>query len=68
MRIVYLQCDMVCQTSLLTLLLRAVRAKEVPQTEDYVELARRVFDLHRQCIESIREVKSEFLFQRYFSW
>ncbi|CAG9986514.1 unnamed protein product [Clonostachys byssicola] len=54
----HLQCDLVCLTSLLTLILRAV---PLPlgsldgSINNYVAAAREVFDIHHKCITGIKK-------------
>lgn len=71
MRIVYLQCDLVCNLSLLTLVLRAV---PVPMGESWqvshecVEVARNTFEVHQQCIRSVHACRDPLIVKKYISW
>ncbi|KFA56223.1 hypothetical protein S40293_00182 [Stachybotrys chartarum IBT 40293] len=71
MRIVYLQCDLVCNLSLLTLVLRAV---PMPMGEPWqvshecVEVARNTFEVHQQCIRSIHACRDPLIAKKYISW
>uniref|UniRef100_A0A8H7N1E8 Xylanolytic transcriptional activator regulatory domain-containing protein n=1 Tax=Bionectria ochroleuca TaxID=29856 RepID=A0A8H7N1E8_BIOOC len=54
----HLQCDLVCLTSLLTLILRAVPLPLEPlegSVNNYVTAAREVFDIHHKCMMGIKK-------------
>ncbi|CAH0057298.1 unnamed protein product [Clonostachys solani] len=54
----HLQCDLVCLTSLLTLILRAVPLPLEPldgSINNYVTAAREVFDIHHKCMLGIKK-------------
>ena len=72
MRILYLQFDMVCQSSLLTLILRSVsgaRGEEPGTSEDCVTAARAVMDIHHQCMASVKSCKGDpTMVKKYMNW
>jgi len=58
----YLQCDLVCQYSLLAFILRAM--PNPPGfldgvSEDCIAVARHTLDLHQQCMMGLRESKND---------
>ncbi|KAF2803421.1 uncharacterized protein BDZ99DRAFT_512173 [Mytilinidion resinicola] len=71
MRVVWLQCDMVCQTSLLALILRAIpAARSSPSgvSDDCVAVARDALEIHEQCIMCVRGCKNDPLMEtKYFN-
>ncbi|XXG95182.1 rRNA-processing protein cgr1 [Hypoxylon texense] len=72
MRIVYLRCDLVCQSSLLTLILRAIPT--VPGSangvsDECVAVAREVMERHQQCIMEVRACKNDpSMVTKYINW
>ncbi|KAI4863796.1 hypothetical protein F4820DRAFT_359771 [Hypoxylon rubiginosum] len=72
MRIVYLRCDLVCQSSLLTLILRAIPT--VPNSvsgvsDECVAVAREVMEIHQQCIMDVRACKNDpSMVTKYINW
>jgi hypothetical protein len=72
MRPIYLQCDLVCFYSLLTLILRAIPASGdslSSVSDECVAVARDALDIHQQCIEGIRGFKNDpFMVTRYLNW
>ncbi|OTA87219.1 hypothetical protein M434DRAFT_24015 [Hypoxylon sp. CO27-5] len=62
MRVVYLQCEVLCQSSLLALILRAVPTAGASLSfvsEDCLVVAREVLDVHHQCMMGIRGCKTD---------
>ena len=72
MRVVYLQCDLVCQTSLLAFILRAVPATGgciSAASGECVAVARDALDTHERCMREVRGCKNDaFLVTKYISW
>ncbi|KAI1459923.1 hypothetical protein F4805DRAFT_465878 [Annulohypoxylon moriforme] len=72
MRIVYLQCDILCQSSLLALILRAITtARGFPSTisEECVEVARQTLDIHHECMTAVSSCKTNpFMVTKYINW
>jgi hypothetical protein len=72
MRVMYLQFDLVCQSSLLALILRAIptaRGSSSGVSDDCVAVARDALDMHEQCIMSTHSFKSNPLMaSKYISW
>ena len=72
MRVIYLQCDLVCQSSLLVLILRAIptaRGSLSGVSDDCVAAARDVLDIHQQCMTGVRGCKSDpSMVTKYINW
>ncbi|KAH8898669.1 hypothetical protein GQ53DRAFT_635840 [Thozetella sp. PMI_491] len=72
LRVIYLQCELICQCSLLTLVLRAVPSTSNPlsiSSDDCVATAREVLDIHQQCVEGARRCKNDPLMaSKYMNW
>jgi hypothetical protein len=72
MRVIYLQFDLVCQSSVLALILRAITTAPGSLTgvsDDCVAVARDALDLHEQCMQSVYNCKSNpFMVTKYISW
>ena len=72
MRVLYLQSDMVCFSSVLVLILRAVSTTQGflnGISDECIESAREVFDLHQECMASVRECKTDpSVAKRYVNW
>ncbi|KAK2729352.1 C6 transcription factor [Colletotrichum kahawae] len=72
LRVLYLQCHLVCHTSLLTLILRAIpSAGSSPSgaSDECVAVARLALEIHHQCMTSIRNCKSDpQIVNKYISW
>jgi hypothetical protein len=72
MRPIYLQCDLVCFYSLLTLILRAIPASGDSSScvsDECVAVARDALDIHQQCIVGIRGFKNDpFMVTKYLNW
>ncbi|RSL59478.1 hypothetical protein CEP53_005763 [Fusarium sp. AF-6] len=69
MRLIYLQCDFVCQSSLLALILKAIppgQHTDIP--ENYIEVSRRTLDMHERCMEGMRHCKDPLLVRKYVNW
>lgn len=62
LRVLYLQCHLVCHTSLLTLILRAipsVGSSPSGASDECVAVARLALEIHHQCMTSIRNCKND---------
>ncbi|KAF6806653.1 C6 transcription factor [Colletotrichum sojae] len=62
LRLLYLQCALVCHSSLLTLILRAIPASPASlsgATDECVAVARLTLDVHQQCMISIRSCETD---------
>ncbi|KAL0941544.1 C6 transcription factor [Colletotrichum truncatum] len=72
LRILYHQCKLVCHSSLLALILRAVPAKGASlsgASDECVAVARLTLDVHQQCMTSIRNCKTDSsILKKYISW
>ncbi|RFU31755.1 hypothetical protein B7463_g4585, partial [Scytalidium lignicola] len=72
LRDVYLQAELVCQYSLLALILRAIPpalGSLGSASDDCIAVAREVLDLHQRCVTSMRENKNDpFMLSKYLSW
>ncbi|RSL43277.1 hypothetical protein CEP54_015151 [Fusarium duplospermum] len=69
MRVIYLQCDFVCQSSLLALILKAIPpGQHTDMPENYVEVSRSTLDMHERCIEGMRHCKDPLLVRKYVNW
>lgn len=69
MKIVYLYCDLVCESSLLVLILRAITTPDdLKASEDCITVARNTLDLHEQCMELVRGCKDPELVTKYTTW
>ncbi|KAH8678426.1 hypothetical protein BX600DRAFT_452045 [Xylariales sp. PMI_506] len=69
---IYSECELVCQSSLLPLILRAVPPALGGldgNLNDCVSVARDVLDMHHRCITKIREHKRDpFALNKYLNW
>ncbi|KAF2493075.1 hypothetical protein BU16DRAFT_466133 [Lophium mytilinum] len=72
MQVVWMQCDLVCQTSILALILRASpAARDSPSSasDDCVAVAREALDIHEQCMMCVRGCKNDPLMEtKYLNW
>ncbi|KAI1105790.1 hypothetical protein F4804DRAFT_340971 [Jackrogersella minutella] len=72
MRIVYLQCDVVCQSSLLALILRAApgtRGSVSGVSDECVAVARETLDVHHHCMMAVSSCKTDpFMVIKYINW
>jgi hypothetical protein len=72
MRVIYLQCDLVCQYSLLALILRAIPTGQgflSGVLDDCVVVARDALDMHEQCMKDLRGCKNDpFMVTKYINW
>ena len=72
MRAVYLQCDLVCQYSLLALILRAmpvVQGSSHGPLEHCVAAARNALDMHQKCMKDLKNCKNDpFMVAKYINW
>ncbi|KAI1414111.1 hypothetical protein F5Y13DRAFT_179093 [Hypoxylon sp. FL1857] len=72
MRVVYLQCEILCESSLLALILRAVPAAQGSLSgisDDCVAVARDTLDVHHQCMMEVRGCKTDSsMVTKYINW
>ncbi|KAF4490466.1 hypothetical protein FAGAP_10763 [Fusarium agapanthi] len=69
MRVIYLHCDLVCQSALTAMVLRVLpgsQGKEVH--ESCLTVARNTLDLHDQCMKLVNGCKDPLLIRRYINW
>ncbi|KAI8711625.1 Zn(2)-C6 fungal-type domain-containing protein [Fusarium sp. LHS14.1] len=69
MRVIYLQCDFVCQSSLLALILKAIppgQHRDIPVNCTVV--ARSTLDMHERCMEGMRRCKDLLVVRKYVNW
>ncbi|KAF2652653.1 hypothetical protein K491DRAFT_695375 [Lophiostoma macrostomum CBS 122681] len=68
----YMQCDLICQYSLLTLILRAVSApvgSPCTVSDECLSAAREALHMHEECIATVRSCKNEpLMLARYVNW
>ncbi|KAL5336348.1 hypothetical protein BJX70DRAFT_400638 [Aspergillus crustosus] len=67
-RTLYLRADMVCRSSLLVLILRALPTNPEAGVDDCVTAARETLDLHKECMDSVRDCKDPLLVTKYITW
>lgn len=72
MRVVYIQCDIVCQSSLLTLILRAIPITHESYggvLNECIAVARSTFEHHHACMTTLRNCKTDpFMITKYINW
>lgn len=72
MRIIYMKCDLVCEYSLLALILRAIPTAQSPLSgflDDCVTAARDALNMHEQCMKEVRGCYNDpFMVEKYISW
>ncbi|KAJ4221144.1 hypothetical protein NW759_007214 [Fusarium solani] len=69
MRVIYLQCDFVCQSSLLALILKAIPPGQYTDIPDNcIGVARSTLDMHETCMEGMRRCKDPLLVRKYVNW
>lgn len=69
MRVIYLQCDFVCQSALLALILKAIppgQHADIP--DNCIGVARSTLDMHLSCMEGMRHCKDPLLVRKYVNW
>ncbi|KAK7192499.1 C6 transcription factor [Paraphaeosphaeria sporulosa] len=70
--VVYMQCELICQYSLLTLVLRAVPVSlgaVCSISEECLKVAREALRAHEECITTMRSCKNEpLMLLRYLNW
>ncbi|KAF0635419.1 hypothetical protein FPSE5266_10916 [Fusarium pseudograminearum] len=68
-RVIYLHCDLVCQSSMMSMVLRAIPApRGTDAIDSCVTVARNTLDLHGQCMKLVDGCKDPLLMKRYISW
>ncbi|KAJ3548208.1 hypothetical protein NM208_g1130 [Fusarium decemcellulare] len=69
LRLMYLNFDVVCQSSLLALILRAIPSAQNPESpQSCAAIARDTLDRHEQCMEELRTSKDPLLIRKYINW
>lgn len=68
LRLLYLRADLVCHSSLLVLILRALPAASGIGTDECIMVARDTLELHRECMDCVRECKDPLLVTKYITW
>jgi hypothetical protein len=70
MRALYIQCELMCQLSLLTLILRAKPTiKGLGVSEQCIAVARDSLEVHEQCMTEVRSSKNpSYMARRYINW
>ena len=70
MRELYLRGDLVCYTSLLALILRAVHSPSggTGGSKECIAAAREVFELHQECMVLVRRSDDPPTVRRYLNW
>lgn len=70
MRVIYLQCDLVCQLSCLALILRAIPGSSSTGVSDQcVQTARQALDTHQECMIAVRSRKNDSSqVTKYINW
>ncbi|CAG2003416.1 unnamed protein product [Fusarium graminearum] len=68
-RVIYLHCDLVCQSSMMSMVLRAIPTPTgTDAIDNCVTVARNTLDLHGQCMKLVDGCKNPLLMKRYISW
>ncbi|KAH7174712.1 uncharacterized protein B0J16DRAFT_418161 [Fusarium flagelliforme] len=68
-RVIYLHCDLVCQSSLMGMILKAIPSStDTGAMDRCVTVARNTLDLHEQCMKLVNGCKDPLLIKRYISW
>ncbi|KAL6916611.1 hypothetical protein FSST1_008106 [Fusarium sambucinum] len=68
-RVIYLHCDLVCQSSMMSMVLRAIPAsRNTDPIDSCVTVARNTLDLHGQCMKLVDGCRDPLLMKRYISW
>ena len=72
MRVIYLQRDLVCQSSLLALILRAIPGAQGSPTgalDSCAVVARDALNIHGQCMKDLRGCKNDpYMVAKYINW
>lgn len=70
MRVIYLQCDLVCQLSCLTLILRAIPAVTSTGVSDQcIQTAREALDIHQECMIAVKSCQNDpSQVTKYINW
>ncbi|RDW74799.1 hypothetical protein BP6252_05941 [Coleophoma cylindrospora] len=72
MRITYLRCDLVCEFSILALILRAIPMTQGSMNgilDDCLAVAREALDIHEQCMKDLQGCKNDpFMVTKYINW
>ncbi|KAF4336094.1 hypothetical protein FBEOM_10030 [Fusarium beomiforme] len=69
MKVIYLHCDLVCQSSLMAMVLRVLPGSHGTYVhESCITVARNTLDLHDQCMKLVNGCKDPLLIRRYINW
>ncbi|KAF5258513.1 hypothetical protein FOXYS1_10904 [Fusarium oxysporum] len=69
MRVIYLHCDLVCQSALTAMVLRVLPGSQGMEVhESCLTVARNTLDLHDQCMKLVNGCKDPLLIRRYINW
>ncbi|KAF5621438.1 hypothetical protein F25303_12308 [Fusarium sp. NRRL 25303] len=69
MKVIYLHCDLVCQSALTAMVLRVLPGSQGMVVHDScLTVARNTLDLHDQCMKLVNGCKDPLLIRRYINW
>ncbi|KAH7195492.1 hypothetical protein DER44DRAFT_814196 [Fusarium oxysporum] len=69
MKVIYLHCDLVCQSALTAMVLRVLPGSQGMEVhESCLTVARNTLDLHDQCMKLVNGCKDPLLIRRYINW
>jgi hypothetical protein len=68
LRVLYLNFDLVCQSSMLALILRAIPEPGGGVSDDCVAVAREVLAMHEQCMAAVRGAPDPLMVTKYLNW
>jgi hypothetical protein len=69
MRLIYLHCDIVCESSLLVLILRAIPSERVSDVSpECIIMARNTLDIHEECMKCVSQCRDPLLIRKYVAW
>ncbi|KAF5624584.1 hypothetical protein F52700_9753 [Fusarium sp. NRRL 52700] len=69
MKVIYLHCDLVCQSALTAMVLRVLPGPQGMEVhESCLTVARNTLDLHDQCMKLVNGCKDPLLIRRYINW
>ncbi|KAF5569539.1 hypothetical protein FPHYL_2067 [Fusarium phyllophilum] len=69
MKVIYLHCDLVCQSALTAMVLRVLPGSQGMEVhESCLTVARNTLNLHGQCMKLVNGCKDPLLIRRYINW
>ncbi|KAF4436610.1 hypothetical protein FACUT_6205 [Fusarium acutatum] len=69
MKVIYLHCDLVCQSALTAMVLRVLPGSQGMEVhESCLTVARNTLNLHDQCMKLVNGCKDPLLIRRYINW